>query len=53
METGDIIYIGIDFPDEYKGSMYTKRLKGTNAKAKANAAQGILEMLQTLCNANL
>ncbi len=44
-ETGDIVYIGIDFPDEYKGSTYTKRLKGANAKAKANAVQGISEML--------
>ena len=45
-ETEDIVYIGIDFPNEYKGSKYTKRLKGANAKAKANAAQGILEMLE-------
>lgn len=45
-ETKDIVYIGIDFPDEYKGSKYTKRLKGANAKAKANAAQGITEMVE-------
>lgn len=45
-ETNDIIYIGNDFPDEYKGSEYTRHLKGANAKAKANAAQGILEMLK-------
>ena len=45
-ETGDIIYIGIDFPKEYKGSTYTKRLKGGNAKAKANAVQGISEILR-------
>lgn len=46
LDTQDIVFIGIDFPDEYKGSSYTKRLKGTNAKAKANAAQGIIEMLE-------
>lgn len=45
-ETEDIVYIGATFPDEYKGSKYTKRLRGSNAKAKANAAQGILEMLK-------
>ncbi len=45
-ETSDIVYIGIDFPNEYKGSKYTKLLKGSNAKAKANAAQGIMEILK-------
>ena len=30
-----------DLPDEYIGSNYTKHIKGTVAKAKANAAQGI------------
>lgn len=33
-------------PDEYIGSNYTKHLKGTVAKAKANAAQGIPEMIE-------
>ncbi|MCD7714968.1 MAG: hypothetical protein LUI39_00760 [Lachnospiraceae bacterium] len=45
-ETNDIVYIGKEFPDEYKGSKYTRRLKGTNAKVKANAAQAIMEMLE-------
>lgn len=44
-ETGDLIYIGSDLPDEYTHSNYTKLLKGANAKAKANATQGIAEML--------
>ena len=44
-EFEDIIHIGSEFPDEFKGSNYTKHLKGANAKAKANAAQGIIEML--------
>ncbi len=45
-ETQDIIYIGNEFPDEFSGSKYTKRLKGSNAKVKANAAQAIPEMLE-------
>ena len=45
-ETKDIVYIGKDLPDEYTGSKYTHTLKGANAKAKANAAQGIPEMLE-------
>ena len=39
--TGDVIYIGSDLPSEYSGSVYTKRLNGAVAKAKANATQGI------------
>lgn len=45
-DTKDIVYIGADLPDEYTGSKYTYSLKGTNAKAKVNAAQGIPEMLE-------
>lgn len=45
-ESGDVIYIGKDLPDEYAGSDYTYRLKGTVAKAKANASQGLGEMLE-------
>ena len=44
--TGDVIYIGDDLPSEYSGSKYTHSIKGTNAKAKANAAQGIPEMIE-------
>lgn len=43
--TNDMVYIGADFPEEYAHSNYTNILKGANAKAKANAAQGIPEML--------
>lgn len=32
-----LVYIGTDLPDEYTNSNYTYRLKGTSAKAKANA----------------
>lgn len=44
-ETEDIIYIGTDLPNEYTGSEYTRSLRGGNAKAKANATQGLPEML--------
>lgn len=37
-ETGDVIFIGSDLPDEYAGSKYTAKLKGAMAKAKANVA---------------
>ena len=45
-ENGDIVYIGTDLPDEYSSSNYTKHLKGAIAKAKANAAQAIPEMIE-------
>ena len=43
--TNDMVYIGVDLPEEYAHSNYTNTLKGANAKAKANATQGIPEML--------
>ena len=46
-DTSEIIYIGKDLPDEYSHSEYTNILKGANAKAKANAAQGIPELVET------
>lgn len=42
-----MIFIGSDLPDEFTGSKYTKKLKGTLAKAKANAAQGLPELIAT------
>ena len=47
-ETGDIVYLGKDFPDEYTGSKYTRKTKG--ARAKANAVQGIREMVEIASN---
>lgn len=44
--TGDVIYIGSDLPKEYTGSKYTNSMRGTNAKAKANAATGIPELIE-------
>lgn len=45
-DTRDMVYIGKDLPDEYAHSKYTKILKGTNAKAKANATQGLPEIIE-------
>ena len=45
IESRDMVYIGGDFADEYCGSKDTARLKGTLAKAKANAAQGLPELI--------
>mgnify|MGYP004553686601 CR=1 FL=1 len=45
-ETRDVIYMGSDLPKEYTGSKYTNNLRGTNAKAKANAATGLPEMIE-------
>ncbi|MDD3368504.1 MAG: hypothetical protein PHP50_06370 [Lachnospiraceae bacterium] len=45
-ESNDIVYIGRHFPNEYSGSKYTRKTKGARTKAKANAVQGILEMLE-------
>ena len=49
-ETDEVIYIGSDLPDEYTNSNYTKKLKGASAKAKANATQGIPEMIEIATN---
>lgn len=49
-ETNEVVYIGTDLPDEYSHSEYTNILKGTNEKAKANAAQGLPELINTAIN---
>ena len=49
-KTADLVYIGKDLPDEYTHSNYTLILKGANAKAKANATQGIPMLLQCATN---
>lgn len=41
-----VVYIGSDLPKEYSGSKYTNKIKGTNAKAKANAVTGLPEMIE-------
>ncbi len=45
-ETSEKIYISTDFPDEYASSESRIALKGAVAKAKANAAQAIPELIQ-------
>ncbi|MBQ7933703.1 MAG: hypothetical protein IJ327_02805 [Lachnospiraceae bacterium] len=53
LETSERIYISRDLPDEFCFSKDTKALKGTNAKAKANAAQAIGELIQIATNRNI
>ena len=50
VETAEKVYIGSDFPGEFSGSMDTAQLHGTLAKAKANAVQGLPELIQTASN---
>ncbi len=45
-ETGDLIRIGADFPDEYAHSKNREKALGTIGRAKANAAQAIPELIQ-------
>ena len=49
-ESRDVIYLGKNFPDEFTRSKYTRMIKGARAKAKANAAQGIREMIEAATN---
>ena len=50
IETKDVIHIGRDFVDEFAGSVYTRKLKGGVAKAKANMVQGIVEIIKIAKN---
>lgn len=49
-ESGDVVQVGGDFPDEFIQSRYTKKLKGALAKVKANAAQIIDELIVNATN---
>jgi len=49
-ESADKIYIGNELPVEYTESESRKALKGANAKAKANAAVAIPELIQLASN---
>jgi len=51
-ESSEKIYIDKDFPDEYTSSESRIALKGAVAKAKANASQGISELIQIATNAS-
>lgn len=45
-ESSEKIYVGKEFPDEFANAKDARGLKGANAKAKANAAQAIKELIQ-------
>lgn len=47
-ENGKTVNIASDFPDEYANSKDSTKSHGTIGKAKANAAQAIPELIQTL-----
>ncbi len=49
-ESADIIHIGNEFADEFRGSQDTARLKGALAKAKANATSGLPELIEIASN---
>jgi len=49
-ETADVIYIGNELPEEYTESESRKALMGAAAKAKANAATAIPELIQIAIN---
>ncbi len=49
-ETSEKIFISGDFPSEYAGSESRLALRGAVAKAKANDAQGIPELIQIASN---
>lgn len=49
-ETSEKIFISTDFPDEYANSESRMALKSAVAKAKANVAQGIPELIQIATN---
>lgn len=50
IETGDIIFIGNDLPNEYTRSKYTRNLVRSNIKNKANLAQAIPELIEIASN---
>ena len=50
IETSERIYIGKDFPDEFTHGKDKTILKGPNAKAKANAALAVGNLIQIATN---
>ncbi|MBR1743919.1 MAG: hypothetical protein IJ733_19070 [Lachnospiraceae bacterium] len=50
VETSEKIFISSDFPDEYANSESRLALKGARVRAKANASQGIPELIQIATN---
>ena len=50
LETSEKIYISADFPNEYASSESRIALKGAVARAKANAAQAVPELIRIAVN---
>lgn len=50
IETSEIVYIGVDFPDEFSHSQDTKGLQGANEKAKANILSNLGDIIQVATN---
>lgn len=50
IETCDVVYIGKDFPDEFVHGKDKTILKRANAKAKANAALAVGELIEIATN---
>ena len=50
IESQDTIYIGKKFAEEYSRSKDTRNARGARAKAKANAVQGIHEIVENATN---
>ena len=50
LENAEHIYIGNELPDEFAGSKSRLALKGASAKAKANSATAIPELIQIATN---
>lgn len=48
--TKEKIEIGTKFADEYTGSKYSEHIRGARAKVKANATQGIRELVESAAN---
>ena len=49
-ESADIVYIGSELPEEFTESESRKAMMGAKAKAKANAATAIPELIQIATN---
>lgn len=49
-ESADIVYIGSEVPEEFTESESRKAMMGAKAKAKANAATAIPELIQIATN---
>ncbi len=49
-EYGDVLHINALFADEYSKSQYTKRLRGSLAKVKANMVQILPQLIENATN---